>query len=155
MVPLQASKVSLTHRCPCEWKLVLGIRESVCEGVPMVVMPMFAEQRRSAEIMKRKKVAVLVDKKQLTAEKLEHALRTVLCESFHENAVHLQKTMRDTLLDGTSRAVFASELMIRHSGLPGKFFRKQARVLGLYQFYPADLFSLFFFNVLSVTIFSI
>ncbi len=122
----------------------------------MVVMPMFAEQTRSAVIMKQKRVAVLLNKKQLTAENLEHALRTVLSErNFHENAVRLQKTMRDTLLDGSARAVFASELLIRYGGLPSKFFRKQARVLGLYKFYSVDLFSLFFFSVLSVTIFSI
>ncbi len=120
----------------------------------MIVMPMFTDQKRNAEIVKRKKVAVVLDKKQLTAEKLEHALRTVLSGSFHKNAAHLQITIRDTVLDGTSKAVFASELMIRYNGLPGKYFRKQAKVLGLYQFYPADLFSLFFLSVLSVTIFS-
>ncbi|VDM26250.1 unnamed protein product [Toxocara canis] len=55
-----------------------SVTESTHAGIPMICVPLFGDQMRNAKMAEKRNVALIVDKKEITADRLTVAVRTVL-----------------------------------------------------------------------------
>ncbi|XP_032702117.1 UDP-glucuronosyltransferase 2A2 isoform X5 [Lontra canadensis] len=115
-----------------------GIYEAIYHGIPMVGLPMFADQPDNIAHMKAKGAAVEVDINTMTSEDLLNALRTVINEpSYKENATRLSRIHHDQPVKPLDRAVFWIEFVMRHKG--AKHLRPAAHDLTWFQYHSLDV----------------
>ncbi|XP_072604940.1 UDP-glucuronosyltransferase 2A2 isoform X3 [Vulpes vulpes] len=115
-----------------------GIYEAIYHGVPMVGVPMFADQPDNIAHMKAKGAAVEVNINTMTSADLLHALRTVINEpSYKENATRLSRIHHDQPVKPLDRAVFWIEFVMRHKG--AKHLRPASHDLTWYQYHSLDV----------------
>ncbi|XP_037684887.1 UDP-glucuronosyltransferase 2A2 isoform X3 [Choloepus didactylus] len=115
-----------------------GIYEAIYHGVPMVGVPMFADQPDNIAHMKAKGAAVDVNMNTMTSEDLLRALRTVINEpSYKENAMRLSRIHHDQPVKPLDRAVFWIEFVMRHKG--AKHLRPAAHDLTWFQYHSLDV----------------
>nr|XP_012419876.1 PREDICTED: UDP-glucuronosyltransferase 2A1 isoform X5 [Odobenus rosmarus divergens] len=115
-----------------------GIYEAIYHGIPMVGVPMFADQPDNIAHMKAKGAAVEVNINTMTSEDLLSALRTVINEpSYKENAMRLSKIHHDQPVKPLDRAVFWIEFVMRHKG--AKHLRPAAHNLTWFQYHSLDV----------------
>lgn len=55
-----------------------GIYEGICNGVPMVMMPLFGDQMDNAKRMETRGAGVTLNVLEMTSKDLENALNTVI-----------------------------------------------------------------------------
>ncbi|XP_036994005.2 UDP-glucuronosyltransferase 2A1 isoform X2 [Artibeus jamaicensis] len=115
-----------------------GIYEAIYHGIPMVGVPMFADQYDNIAHMKAKGAAVEVNINTMTSADLLNALRTVINDpSYKENAVRLSRIQHDQPIKPLDRAVFWIEFVMRHKG--AKHLRPAAHNLTWFQYYSLDV----------------
>ncbi|XP_072829166.1 UDP-glucuronosyltransferase 2A2 isoform X3 [Vicugna pacos] len=115
-----------------------GIYEAIYHGVPMVGVPMFADQPDNIAHMKAKGAAVEVNINTMTSADLLSALTTVINEpSYKENAMRLSRIHHDQPVKPLDRAVFWIEFVMRHKG--AKHLRPAAHNLTWYQYHSLDV----------------
>ncbi|XP_044124049.1 UDP-glucuronosyltransferase 2A1 isoform X5 [Neovison vison] len=115
-----------------------GIYEAIYHGIPMVGLPMFADQPDNIAHMKAKGAAVEVDINTMTSEDLLNALRTVINEpSYKQNATRLSRIHHDQPVKPLDRAVFWIEFVMRHKG--AKHLRPAAHNLTWFQYHSLDV----------------
>nr|XP_020768906.1 UDP-glucuronosyltransferase 2A1 isoform X1 [Odocoileus virginianus texanus] len=115
-----------------------GIYEAIYHGVPMVGVPMFADQPDNIAHMKAKGAAVEVNINTMTSVDLLNALRIVINEpSYKENAMRLKRIHHDQPVKPLDRAVFWIEFVMRHKG--AKHLRPAAHDLTWYQYHSLDV----------------
>ncbi|KAM5284380.1 UDP-glucuronosyltransferase 2A2 isoform 3-T4 [Hipposideros larvatus] len=115
-----------------------GIYEAIYHGVPMVGVPMFADQPDNIAHMKAKGAAVEVNINTMTSADLLNALRTVINEpSYKENAMRLSRIHHDQPVKPLDRAVFWIEFVMRHKG--AKHLRPAAHDLTWFQYHSLDV----------------
>ncbi|XP_005148672.2 UDP-glucuronosyltransferase 2A2 isoform X2 [Melopsittacus undulatus] len=120
-----------------------GIYEAIYHGIPMVGIPMFADQHDNVAHMRAKGAAVVLDFSTLTTQDLVDALNTVINNStYKENALRLSKIHHDQPLKPLDRAVFWVEFVMRHKG--AKHLRPAAHNLTWYQYYCLDVLAFLF-----------
>uniref|UniRef100_A0A671FC73 UDP-glucuronosyltransferase n=1 Tax=Rhinolophus ferrumequinum TaxID=59479 RepID=A0A671FC73_RHIFE len=115
-----------------------GIYEAIYHGVPMVGVPMFADQPDNIAHMKAKGAAVEVNINTMTSADLLSALRTVIDDpSYKENAMRLSRIHHDQPVKPLDRAVFWIEFVMRHKG--AKHLRPAAHHLTWFQYHSLDV----------------
>ncbi|KAK2541713.1 Ugt2a1 [Columba guinea] len=115
-----------------------GIYEAIYHGIPMVGIPMFADQHDNIAHMRAKGAAVELDFNRLTTQDLVNALNTVINNStYKENALRLSKIHHDQPIKPLDRAVFWVEFVMRHKG--AKHLRPAAHHLTWYQYHCLDV----------------
>ncbi|XP_013005583.1 UDP-glucuronosyltransferase 2A1 isoform X5 [Cavia porcellus] len=115
-----------------------GIYEAIYHGVPMVGVPMFADQPDNIAHMKAKGAAVEVNMNTMTSADLLGALRTVINDpSYKENAMRLSRIHHDQPVKPLDRAVFWIEFVMRHKG--AKHLRVAAHDLSWFQYHSLDV----------------
>ncbi|XP_059525475.1 UDP-glucuronosyltransferase 2A1 isoform X1 [Myotis daubentonii] len=115
-----------------------GIYEGIYHGVPMVGVPMFADQHDNIAHMKAKGAAVEVNINTMTSADLHDALKTVINEpSYKENAMRLSSIHHDQPIKPLDRAVFWIEFVMRHKG--AKHLRPAAHNLTWVQYHSLDV----------------
>ncbi|XP_041854404.1 UDP-glucuronosyltransferase 2A2-like isoform X5 [Melanotaenia boesemani] len=115
-----------------------GIYEAIYHGVPMVGIPMFAEQPDNMVHVKAKGAAVILSLNFITAEDLRDAINTVINDkSYKENAMRLSKIHHDRPITPRDEAVFWIEFTMRNKG--AKHLRVQAHELTWYQYHSLDV----------------
>ncbi|XP_016074601.1 PREDICTED: UDP-glucuronosyltransferase 2A1 isoform X5 [Miniopterus natalensis] len=115
-----------------------GIYEGIYHGVPMVGVPMFADQHDNIAHMKAKGAAVEVNINTMTSADLHDALKTVINEpSYKENAMRLSRIHHDQPIKPLDRAVFWIEFVMRHKG--AKHLRPAAHNLTWFQYHSLDV----------------
>ncbi|XP_028608464.1 UDP-glucuronosyltransferase 2A1 isoform X6 [Grammomys surdaster] len=115
-----------------------GIYEAIYHGIPMVGVPMFADQPDNIAHMKAKGAAVEVNMNTMTSADLLNAVRTVINEpSYKENAVRLSRIHHDQPVKPLDRAVFWIEFVMRHKG--AKHLRVAAHDLSWVQYHSLDV----------------
>ncbi|KFU86201.1 UDP-glucuronosyltransferase 2A2, partial [Chaetura pelagica] len=128
-----------------------GIYEAIYHGVPMVGIPLFADQHDNIAHMRAKGAAVELDFSTLKTQDLVDALNTVINNStYKENALRLSKIHHDQPVKPLDRAVFWIEFVMRHKG--AKHLRPAAHNLTWYQYHCLDVLA-FLFTCTAITIF--
>ncbi|XP_028269791.1 UDP-glucuronosyltransferase 2A1-like [Parambassis ranga] len=124
-----------------------GIYEAIYHGVPMVGIPMFADQPDNLVHMKAKGAAVTVDLNFMTTEDLKDAINTVINDkSYKENAMRLSSIHHDRPLSPLDEAVFWLEFTMRNKG--AKNLRVAAHELTWYQYHSLDVLAFLFAVIL-------
>ncbi|XP_008827667.1 UDP-glucuronosyltransferase 2A2 isoform X2 [Nannospalax galili] len=115
-----------------------GIYEAIYHGIPMVGVPMFADQPDNIAHMKAKGAAVEVNMNTMTSADLLNAVRAVINEpSYKENAMRLSRIHHDQPVKPLDRAVFWIEFVMRHKG--AKHLRVAAHDLSWFQYHSLDV----------------
>ncbi|XP_010282801.1 PREDICTED: UDP-glucuronosyltransferase 2A1-like isoform X2 [Phaethon lepturus] len=128
-----------------------GIYEAIYHGIPMVGIPMFADQHDNIAHMRAKGAAVELDFSTLKTQDLVDALNTVINNStYKENALRLSKIHHDQPVKPLDRAVFWIEFVMRHKG--AKHLRPAAHHLTWYQYHCLDVLA-FLFTCTTIAVF--
>ncbi|XP_022361527.1 UDP-glucuronosyltransferase 2B31-like isoform X2 [Enhydra lutris kenyoni] len=115
-----------------------GIYEAIHHGIPMVGIPLFADQPDNLAHMKAKGVAVSLDFHTLSSTDLLNALRMVINNSsYKENAMRLSRIHHDQPIKPLDRAVFWIEFVMRHKG--AKHLRPASHDLTWFQYHSLDV----------------
>ncbi|XP_069092121.1 UDP-glucuronosyltransferase 2A2-like isoform X3 [Pleurodeles waltl] len=115
-----------------------GIYEAIYHGVPMVGIPLFADQPDNMAHMKSKGMAVVLDFNTMTTQDLVDAVNTVIVNStYKDNALRLSRIHHDQPMKPLDRAVFWIEFVMRHKG--AKHLRPAAHNLTWYQYHCLDV----------------
>ncbi|XP_057627583.1 UDP-glucuronosyltransferase 2B7-like isoform X3 [Chionomys nivalis] len=128
-----------------------GIYESIHHGVPMVGIPMFAEQYDNIAHMVAKGAAASVDFHTMTSSDLLNALKEVINNpSYKKNVMWLSTIHHDQPMKPLDRAVFWVEFVMRHKG--AKHLKPLAFNLTWYQYHSLDVIG-FLLACVAATIF--
>ncbi|XP_027956428.1 UDP-glucuronosyltransferase 2B4 isoform X4 [Eumetopias jubatus] len=115
-----------------------GIYEAIHHGIPMVGIPLFADQPDNIAYMKAKGAAVSLDFHTLSSTDLLNALRMVINDtSYKENAMKLSRIHHDQPVKPLDRAVFWIEFVMRHKG--AKHLRPASHNLTWFQYHSLDV----------------
>ncbi|KAM8789592.1 UDP-glucuronosyltransferase 1A3 isoform 6-T6 [Rhynchonycteris naso] len=126
-----------------------GIYEGICNGVPMVMMPLFGDQMDNAKRMETRGAGVSLNVLEMTSEDLANALKTVINDkSYKENIMRLSSLHKDRPIEPLDLAVFWVEYVMRHKGAP--HLRPAAHDLTWYQYHSLDVIGFLLAIVLGV-----
>ncbi|KAM4617056.1 UDP-glucuronosyltransferase 2A2-like [Polymixia lowei] len=119
-----------------------GIYEAIYHGVPMVGIPMFADQPDNMVHMKAKGAALIMDFNFMKSQDLVDALNAVINEpSYKQNVMRLSSIHHDRPISPRDEAVFWIEFTMRNKG--AKHLMVQAHQLTWYQYHSLDVFLVF------------
>ncbi|KAM8936904.1 UDP-glucuronosyltransferase 2B31 isoform 2-T2 [Lycaon pictus] len=115
-----------------------GIYEAIYHGIPMVGIPLFADQADNIVHMKAKGAAIRLDFSTMSSADLLNALRMVINDpSYKENAMKLSRIHHDQPIKPLDRAVFWIEYVMRHKG--AKHLRPASHDLTWFQYHSLDV----------------
>ncbi|KAG3276504.1 UDP-glucuronosyltransferase 2B17-like, transcript variant X4 [Ictidomys tridecemlineatus] len=115
-----------------------GVYEAIYHGIPMVGIPLFADQADNIAHVKAKGAAIRLDYRTLSSTDLLKALRMVINDPLYkENAMKLSRIQHDQPVKPLDRAVFWIEFVMRHKG--AKHLRVAAHDLSWFQYYSLDV----------------
>ncbi|XP_011782463.1 PREDICTED: UDP-glucuronosyltransferase 2B19-like isoform X3 [Colobus angolensis palliatus] len=115
-----------------------GIYEAIYHGIPMVGIPLFADQPDNIAHMKAKGAAVSLDFDTMSSTDLLNALKTVINDPLYkENAMKLSSIHHDQPVTPLDRAVFWIEFVMRHKG--AKHLWPAAHDLTWFQYHSLDV----------------
>ncbi|XP_065770091.1 UDP-glucuronosyltransferase 2B18-like isoform X4 [Muntiacus reevesi] len=115
-----------------------GIYEAIYHGVPMVGLPLFADQPHNVVHMTAKGAAIRLDLERMSTEDLLNALKEVINNPFYkENVMRLSAIQHDQPMKPLDRAIFWIEFVMRHRG--AKHLRPAAHDLTWFQYHSLDV----------------
>ncbi|XP_063459866.1 UDP-glucuronosyltransferase 2B15 isoform X3 [Pan paniscus] len=115
-----------------------GIYEAIYHGIPMVGIPLFADQHDNIAHMKAKGAALSVDIRTMSSRDLLNALKSVINDPIYkENVMKLSRIHHDQPMKPLDRAVFWIEFVMRHKG--AKHLRVAAHNLTWIQYHSLDV----------------
>ncbi|XP_076154802.1 UDP-glucuronosyltransferase 2C1-like [Alosa pseudoharengus] len=122
-----------------------GLYEAIYHGVPLLGVPLFADQPDNIFILEKKGAAIMLDFYNMNSDDLVKGLRAVINDpSYKENMMRLSRLHHDQPMKPLDRAVFWTEFVMRNKG--AKHLRVQAHNLSWVQYYCLDVV-LFLFSV--------
>ncbi|XP_071495998.1 2-hydroxyacylsphingosine 1-beta-galactosyltransferase-like [Diadema antillarum] len=105
---------------PVSWSITEanGVFEAIYHGVPMVIIPLFAEQKSIGVKVKVKGMGEVVNKEDVSYETVRRAIRRVLDDQSYTSQAKLYSGIhRDKMFRPTETAVFWIEHVIKYGGL--------------------------------------
>ncbi|XP_017558421.1 UDP-glucuronosyltransferase 2C1-like isoform X1 [Pygocentrus nattereri] len=115
-----------------------GLYEAIYHGVPMVGIPLFADQPDNLLHMKTKGAAVMLEYNKMQTKDLKDALTEVINNpSYKESMMRLSRIHHDQPMKPLDQAVFWIEFVMRNKG--AKHLRVAAHDLTWYQYYCLDV----------------
>ncbi|XP_077989888.1 UDP-glucuronosyltransferase 2B15-like [Glandiceps talaboti] len=115
-----------------------GLYEAINYAVPIVGIPLFADQYDNVKVITDKGMGLALDIKTMTSEDLYNAVTKVMNEPrFKENAVRLSAIHRDQHMSPKDTMVYWIEYAIKHGG---KHLQSQAVNLNFFQYHLIDVY---------------
>ncbi|XP_074857755.1 UDP-glucuronosyltransferase 1A7-like isoform X3 [Carettochelys insculpta] len=131
-----------------------GIYEGICNGVPMVLMPLFGDQMDNAKRIESRGAGVTLNVLEITAEDMSDALNTVIYnKSYKDNIMHLSALHLDRPIHPLDLSVHWIEFVMRHKGAP--HLRPAAHDLNWMQYHSLDVIAFLLAVVLGATFVSL
>ncbi|XP_041118137.1 UDP-glucuronosyltransferase 1-6-like [Polyodon spathula] len=128
-----------------------GIYEGICNGVPMVMLPLFGDQADNVQRMASRGVGVVLSIHDMTSQSLLDALNTVINDkSYKENMMRLSAAHKDRPIEPLDLAVHWTEFVMRHKG--AEHLRLAAHDLNWIQYHCLDVIGLLVVIVIAVTL---
>ncbi|KAL8173046.1 UNVERIFIED_CONTAM: UDP-glucuronosyltransferase 1-1 [Gekko kuhli] len=128
-----------------------GIYEGICNGVPMVVMPLFGDQMDNAKRVESRGAGVTLNVLEMTSKDLSDALKAVINDkTYKENIMRLSALHLDRPIHPLDLAVHWVEFVMKHKGAP--HLRPAAHDLNWIQYHSIDVFG-FLLAVLLLVLF--
>ncbi|KAL6445606.1 hypothetical protein ACFW04_000852 [Cataglyphis niger] len=129
---------------------LLSTQEAIWQGVPIICMPFFADQRYNMALLVQKGVAVRLDVNTLSTESVLDAFEKILYnESYTKNMKQLSNEFRDRPTPPLDLAVWWIEYAARHPhgslGSPLKYQSWMEQNL-------IDVYAFLFFNLIIISI---
>ncbi|VDN17985.1 unnamed protein product [Gongylonema pulchrum] len=115
-----------------------SLTEAVHQGVPLVCVPLFGDQKHNAQKAVKRNIAVCVDKSDLSPNALIHAFRKVLHDTtYRKSSERLSEMIRH-------KPFSSRERLLRHVDFASKFgpidsFDIAANDLSFVQYYLLDI----------------
>lgn len=129
-----------------------SVMEAICSQVPMVMVPMFAEQIRNWFILKRVNAGLVLDKHRLTVENIFESIKSVASnDSYRLSMMNLKWSLLDRPISSRDNGLFWTNFMIRHKGLPKKYFRLKSYKMGWIKYFCLDIIFIYTFIFLFVS----
>nr|XP_051675270.1 UDP-glucuronosyltransferase 2B16 isoform X1 [Oryctolagus cuniculus] len=115
-----------------------GVFEAIYHGIPMVGLPLFADQHDNLAHMRAKGAAIRLDWKTMSSSDFLNALKTVINDpSYKEKAMTLSRIHHDQPMKPLDQAIFWIEFVMRHKG--AKHLRVAAHDLTWFQYHSLDV----------------
>lgn len=128
-----------------------GIYEGICNGVPMVMLPLFGDQSDNAHRMVVRGVAEALNPFDVTTDKLLGALHKVINDkSYKEKMMKLSAVHMDRPIEPLDLAVFWTEFVMRHKG--AEHLRPAAHDLNWIQYHSLDVIALLTAILIAVSV---
>ncbi|MCI4394246.1 hypothetical protein PGIGA_G00166560 [Pangasianodon gigas] len=128
-----------------------GIYEAIYHGVPMVGLPLFADQPDNINHMKTKGAAVMLDFNKMEAKDLKQAISDVINNpSYKESMMRLSRIHHDQPMKPLDQAIYWIEFVMRNKG--AKHLRVEAHNLTWYQYHCLDV-AAFLLSVIALVVF--
>ncbi|XP_065219662.1 uncharacterized protein LOC135845126 [Planococcus citri] len=128
----------------------LGLNEAIYEGIPVLGIPMFADQTLNLQILKAHGAAEILDYSDINNDTVLTKIKQVLQPEYSINMKKLSKMYKDRPMSAMDTAIYWIEYVIRHKG--AHHLRTAAVDLSLYQYLLLDVL-VFLFSVVLCTIF--
>lgn len=123
---------------------LFSVKEAICSETPVVYMPFFAEQPKSALIAKQLGFAEYLNKMTFDTQNIIEKMTAVLDnEKYHKNIVRIKSLFVDRIMDQLDEGVFWTEKVIRYGKRP-IFFKRFGMRLQWIQFLYLDVIALVF-----------
>ncbi|XP_046412507.1 UDP-glucosyltransferase 2-like [Neodiprion fabricii] len=127
---------------------VLSLQEALIFAVPIIGIPILADQPVNVKNCVERKIAVMLDYKTLTAEKFVEAVNaTIYDPRYKQNVVAASEKFLDRPLNARDTAVYWIEYILRHGG---DSLRSPALKLTWWQVALLDVYGCIFTAVLTV-----
>ncbi|XP_044031248.1 UDP-glucuronosyltransferase 2A1-like isoform X3 [Siniperca chuatsi] len=114
-----------------------GLYEAVYHGVPLVGVPLFADQPDNLARLSRHGAAIVLDFNRLTSDELTEALHAVINQLGYKSSMQrLSALHRDQPVAPLSTAIFWVEFVMRHGG--ARHLRLASHDLNWFQYHSVD-----------------
>nr|XP_060639792.1 UDP-glucuronosyltransferase 1A1-like isoform X4 [Anolis sagrei ordinatus] len=115
-----------------------GVYEGICNGVPMVLMPLFGDQMDNAKRVESRGAGVTLNIIEMTAKDISEALKAVIYDKkYKENIQRLSELHLDRPIHPLDLAVHWVEFVMKHKGAP--HLRPAAHDLNWVQYHSIDV----------------
>jgi glucuronosyltransferase len=116
----------------------LSTQEAIYSGVPLVAIPIFADQDTNARNAEYKGFAITLEVLELDEEKLLTAINKILDDpKYTKTAKEVSSYFRDQPVSPLDRAIYWTEYVIRHKGT--RHMQSSARELNFIEYYCLDV----------------
>uniref|UniRef100_A0A183U1L9 UDP-glucuronosyltransferase n=1 Tax=Toxocara canis TaxID=6265 RepID=A0A183U1L9_TOXCA len=113
-----------------------SLKESICAGVPLVLMPIFAEQAHNTFLARQLGIAETLNKVQVTKEIVISQLKKVLNDSKYVGSVRkVKRLFLDRVIPAMDHSVFITERILRHHPKQIYFKRKGINLMWIQHLY--------------------
>uniref|UniRef100_A0A5S6QIV5 glucuronosyltransferase n=1 Tax=Trichuris muris TaxID=70415 RepID=A0A5S6QIV5_TRIMR len=132
-----------------------SFREGLCAQVPLVAMPVFAEQYFNAAVVLQKGLGVFLNKMDTSTEAVYNALRRVLNDpAMKQRMSRFSSQVNDRLMEPVDLATFWINFLLRRKNVATTFLRQKGGNLSMISQNSIDVVLLIssFFGILFITV---